>query len=569
MAYTPRGQAWVDGPAAGNAIDAEDLNRLEANGSDANTRLGSIESLGSLATDAEVAAAVSAHAAAANPHTVYLLSSAAPELIRDTIGTALVAGANVTITPNDAGDTIAVAAAATDPEVVRDTMATALVAGANVTITPDDTANTITIASSGGGVTDPEVVRDTMAAALVAGTNVTITPNDAADTITIAAAGSGDAATPYGRVFLDDFAGADDDAKLTAALSATAADTYPRTITLRARQYNFATGNRIAFEGMRIEGPPGYGNPERNSQTKMPSRCALTMSTPWFLNPLNSDVFSVSFHQMSFTGGSNATVIGQNGSGTWYCLSMRDIFSSGLRTVVGTQATKVLMTAASFTGDWEINNCYNGAFHMGGSDNVFWSDGMLLDSGTAFNTAGSANGQYHIWMDGMEKSDIGPLYITAEGPWNGIRISGPGFNSTSNNQGGPLVFRGLRLEGRNAGAPCNGSLIRNEGGIVIVRDSWLAYAMGSPATPGHSPADAGVVHHASGTLLVSGCTYDRATGVAETVPFVYTNSNADCIVTETLRAAKGGTWTGRPRVAKPAANPENRLIDGTATLLSV
>jgi hypothetical protein len=35
-------------------------------------------------------------------------TSAAPELIRDTIGTALVAGTNVTITVNDAGDTITI-----------------------------------------------------------------------------------------------------------------------------------------------------------------------------------------------------------------------------------------------------------------------------------------------------------------------------------------------------------------------------------------------------------------------------------------------------------------------------
>jgi hypothetical protein len=37
-------------------------------------------------------------------------SSAAPELIRDTMGTALVAGTNVTITPDDGGDTITIAA---------------------------------------------------------------------------------------------------------------------------------------------------------------------------------------------------------------------------------------------------------------------------------------------------------------------------------------------------------------------------------------------------------------------------------------------------------------------------
>lgn len=39
-----------------------------------------------------------------------LPSADAPELIRDTIGTALAAGSNVTITPNDAGDTITIAA---------------------------------------------------------------------------------------------------------------------------------------------------------------------------------------------------------------------------------------------------------------------------------------------------------------------------------------------------------------------------------------------------------------------------------------------------------------------------
>jgi hypothetical protein len=72
-------------------------------------------------------------------------------------------------------------------EQVRDVMAAALVAGANVTITPNDGADTITVAAPVAGYTD-EQVRDVMGVALVAGANVTITPNDGADTITIAAA---------------------------------------------------------------------------------------------------------------------------------------------------------------------------------------------------------------------------------------------------------------------------------------------------------------------------------------------------------------------------------------------
>jgi hypothetical protein len=128
----------------------------------------------------------------ATGHVVQVLASglmglAAPdaEYIRDTIGSALVPGANITITVNDAGDTITITSAnTTDPEVVRDTMGTALVSGANVTITVNDAGDTITIAAVG---TDPEIVRDTIGSALVAGSGINIVVNDAGDTITISA----------------------------------------------------------------------------------------------------------------------------------------------------------------------------------------------------------------------------------------------------------------------------------------------------------------------------------------------------------------------------------------------
>lgn len=75
-------------------------------------------------------------------------------------------------------------------EQARDAIGTALVAGTNVTITVNDGADTITIDSSGGGGYTAENARDDIGTALVAGTGAKITVNDGADTITIAASPS-------------------------------------------------------------------------------------------------------------------------------------------------------------------------------------------------------------------------------------------------------------------------------------------------------------------------------------------------------------------------------------------
>jgi hypothetical protein len=119
-----------------------------------------------------------------------------PEVVRDVVGSALVAGTGISINVNDTGDTITITNTSpgtttggiTDQEVVRDTIGAALRAGENMTIVVDDAANTITLSSTGGGttgVTDPEVVRDTIANALRGGAGIAISPNDTGDTITI------------------------------------------------------------------------------------------------------------------------------------------------------------------------------------------------------------------------------------------------------------------------------------------------------------------------------------------------------------------------------------------------
>jgi hypothetical protein len=169
------GTAWVDAvgtthfDAAGTAAAAVAAHEADT------TNVHGIADTSALVTSSGLTTTLSS----------YLTTAGAPELIRDTIGTALTAGAGITITPNDGSDIITVASSITQytDEMARDALGTALVAGSNITITPNDGSDTITIAASGGDIT-------AATAWAAKGDLIAATGNDAAAIVSVGANGT-------------------------------------------------------------------------------------------------------------------------------------------------------------------------------------------------------------------------------------------------------------------------------------------------------------------------------------------------------------------------------------------
>ncbi len=341
-----------------------------------------------------------------------------------------------------------------------------------------------------------------------------------------------------GVVQLDDFAGANDDAKFTAALNYAASQSRIPWIQFPARQVNLNQGGRVPFTGMKLVGPgPGASsakNYEVSGGANVNHRINLQAGITTGNNALfvhTGNIYAVTVADLNFTSNNNAQFWHQP-SGTIYSAEFRSLNFYGMRHVFGTPSQKALMTAVSFTGFWGCNS-YDATvgmpqFHIGGSDCSFWMGGWIN-----IGSATVGNGGYIMRFDTLGKTNIGYIYCTARNGDLGIRCSG-------NSPG--LCFFGGSYEGQNADDPCYGNVIRVEGGTVRFRDPWIAFGMTNPTANGGNSQ--GMIHVTGGQVLIDGATYERATGVAETVPLVYV-SGGEVRVHNIMRS---GSWTGKPRV---------------------
>lgn len=372
---------------------------------------------------------------------------------------------------------------------------------------------------------------------------------------------------------------ASDDDRLTAAMAYAGAQTYPPPINLGSRAYSFAAA-RSPYNGFRLLGPGGVANLASAANGAGSQSCVVNLSTQgaWLNGKTNDYSSRWTIANIAFAGargGGTSFFMSGGTTGSLQASLIRDVSFAYFTTVMGTPGAKALFTACTFDGWWETNQTRGTAYWMGGSDCTFWPSGGLIDSNPATNGF-EGNGQYHVIFDYMDKSSVGPIYITAEDAWAAILVRGPAYNTSGGStNGGPLVFNGIKMEGRNnsQGSGSYGALMRVAGGQVDLNSAWVGFGMAKPTdsalTNTRSTVDAGLIHVTGGHVDVNRITYGRGTdvnnaAVSETVPLVYI-AGGTVHVNRVSVGRSNGPWTGKPRVANVGGTLASN--DSTVTLV--
>jgi hypothetical protein len=330
-----------------------------------------------------------------------------------------------------------------------------------------------------------------------------------------------------GVVQLDAYAGATDDDKLTAVLADVQKQARIPAIQFPARSVSLSQ-TRTYFNGMKLSGPGCNGpkNLELASGSLVTHKVTLNVgngASSWMVG--SGSVYDVFVGGHAFQAGNPSAQFWHHPTGTLYACQFDNL--NLYKHAFGMPTAKCLMTQVVFSGHWTVLGNTDTAFTMGGSDNSLWMGGYCnLSSSSA-----GGGGKYQMICDMLGKTDVGKVYITADSNWRGLWCR---YNSSK------LNFYGGEFEGRNAGVPCAGNLIRVEGGNVAFFGPWIGYGMSAPATTEH-----GLIEVTGGNVLINRPTYGRG-NTAETVPLIYV-SGGKAEVCSAVGAA-GQSWIGVPRV---------------------
>lgn len=430
----------------------------------------------------------------------------------------------------------------TDVEVVRDTIAAAL-RGTGLTVTHNDAADTITLATdvrtvagrtgaitlTAADLTDfTEAAQDAVAALLTAGTHtgITFTYDDANNRVSanVTATGGGSTVTPtqilasVGEIDFDSF-GSDDNARVTAMNAyAKGHDGGPtRAVRLPARRIDTTVPIQL-YSGLTILGREGparefqrgtiwnWQGAAGTSALVFPADGQTSQSYPSDGSPRD-----ITMNNIQWQGGTSTHWMPKNSmSGTdiagktlWYC-EFEDSGWKNFNTVWWGYTT-----GCSFaTGVSHFQSISDTAVFLGGSETtVFGHDGYsFVASSTSSQTATP------FMRSMLSKSTIGKCMITARTTGWGLTIEG-GYNTTVDM---------LALDAQDS-SRFNGKMMLVSGGTghVITGMSFKG-GMNAPTS-----ADRGFLMITGGTqLLITGNKFTRyQTNYAAGSPVIHVGSN--------------------------------------------
>lgn len=307
-----------------------------------------------------------------------------------------------------------------------------------------------------------------------------------------------------GIVQVESFAGADDGAKMTAALSYAAAQSQIPWVQLPARTFNTGAATYSAFTGMKIMGAGhnvGPKNLEISSGAgvigKWQTSCGNGAAS---LIQATGTVYDWIVSGVAFHGGSSSQIFRSTVNS--YACQFDNLTFYGCKHAFGSPAEKFLMTQVIFSGHWTNLAFSDTQYTVGGGDCQLWVGGFLN-----MNSPAGGAGKPMMVFDGLGKSNIGYMYLTAEGDWVGLRVTGAGDKH--------LAFFGGVFEGRSQTNVATRPVIDVQGAAPIFYAPFIGQVDSGSVTVD------GCVHQSGGRLVMHDPLYYRGSGEDALFPLLY------------------------------------------------
>jgi hypothetical protein len=261
----------------------------------------------------------------------------------------------------------------------------------------------------------------------------------------------------------------------------------------------------------------------------------------------SGQVFDYWFKDFMFTGNGSSQFLA-HATGTAYTLGLYNIDFRGWKHVLGNPTAKLLATLCTLDGAFTMNGGNDTQISIGGSDNL-----GLKPQHVNIGSSGLTVDKPLVLLSDIGKSVIEGFYFTIFGVGGyALQITG----SASYCAG--LVIRDCIFEGHNATDAAPSRLIQIDGTpAVTFRDISVNYGNAKNLSTA-------LIVQNGGDITYDGVTYDRASGVAETVP-LFDIRGGEARIANVKRGTKGGSWTGRPRVIK-GTGAQVWCNDGSVTL---